>query len=80
MIPKNINRKAILEAIQVIDENGIPDTRQSRKYKLKYNEKLYPPKYLISIANKFVNGNELEPFSGGIEANSFLEKLGFEII
>jgi len=37
---------------------------------------------LISLANKFANGNELLPteFSGGLETNNFLKKLGFEIV
>ncbi len=49
---------------------------------MKYNGRFYPPKYLISVANKIINGNELEPFAfgGGAETNGFLEKLGFEII
>jgi hypothetical protein len=82
MIPKNIDRKAILAAIQYIDEDGIPKARLSRTYNLKHNGKLYPPKYLISIANQIVNGNELEPFmfGGGAETNGFLEKMGFEIV
>lgn len=82
MIPKNIDRQAVLSAIQFIDENGIPKTRLSRTYNLKYNGRLYPPKYLISIANKIVNGNELKPFDfgGGVETNGFLRKLGFEVI
>ena len=65
MIPKNIDRKAVLAAIQNIDENGIPRTRLSRTYNLKYNGRFYPPKYLISVANKIINGNELEPFAFG---------------
>jgi hypothetical protein len=65
MIPQNIDRKVILAAIQNIDENGIPKARLSRTYNLKYNGKLYPPKYLISVANKIINGNELEPFAFG---------------
>lgn len=82
MIPKNIDRQAILAAIQTVDENGIPKQRLSRTYNLKYNDRLYPPKYLISVANRIKNGAELEPFAfgGGAETNSFLEKLGFEII
>lgn len=47
-----------------------------------FNSKRYPPKYLISIANKYANGEELHPsdFSGGRESNSYLSELGFEII
>ncbi len=82
MIPHNIDRQSVLDAIRYIDENGIPKTRISRTYNLKYNGNLYPPKYLISIANKIANGHELRPFEfgGGVETNSFLEKLGFDII
>lgn len=82
MIPHNIDRASILAAIQNIDETGVPKTRLSRTYNLQHNGKLYPPKYIISIANRIVNGKELEPyeFGGGTETNSFLKKLGFEII
>ncbi|MHA1918482.1 MAG: hypothetical protein ACTSWX_01955, partial [Promethearchaeota archaeon] len=42
----------------------------------------YPPKYVISLANKFVNGKELSPslFNGGKESNDYLSKLGFRIV
>ena len=82
MIPKNIDHHAIISAIQYIDENGIPKNRLSRTYNLVYNGNLYPPKYLISVANRISNGKELEPFEfgGGVETNSFLKNLGFEII
>lgn len=82
MIPTNISREHILKAIQYVDTCGIPKSRLSRKHSVKYNGRLYPPKYLISIANKYANDTELEPtcFSGGYEANSYLEKLGFIIV
>lgn len=82
MIPNNIDRQAVLEAIKYIDKHGIPKNRVSRNYNVKCNGRLYPPKYLISIANKLVNSKELEPFSfgGGAETNNFLRKLGFEVV
>lgn len=82
MIPNNIDRQAVLEAIQYIDIHGIPKNRLSRTYNVKYNDHLYPPKYLISIANKLINSKELEPFlfGGGAETNNFLRKLGFEVV
>jgi hypothetical protein len=81
MIPKNIIRNHILNAIQKVDLNGIPKGRDSKKFKLVYKAKIYPPKYLISIANQLANGEELESsgFSGGRETNNYLEWLGFEI-
>ena len=81
MIPKNIEKAHVLRAIQEIDSVGIQNERLSRKFQLKYNGKNYPPKYLLSIANKYANGQELLPsdFSGGNESNNFLRALGFEI-
>ena len=82
MIPKNISRENVLDSIKLIENEGIPKSRLSRKYNVVYNGKLYPPKYLISVANKLANNIDLPPyeFNGGIETNTFLEKLGFEII
>jgi len=82
MIPENINQNHILKAIREIDMNGVPKGRKSRKFQLFYNGKHYPPKYVISLANKYANGMGLEPseFSGGQETNNFLKKLVFEVV
>lgn len=82
MIPKNITREHVLNAIAEADRNDYPEGRGSKKFFLEYDQKDYPPKYIISLANKFANGVELdsEGFSGGKETNEFLEKLGFKII
>jgi 5-methylcytosine-specific restriction enzyme A len=82
VIPKNLTKKDIFKAIQEIDVNGIPLNRNSTGWDVLYDGKHYPPKYLISIANKFTNGEELQPqeFSGGSESNKFLMSLGFEIV
>lgn len=82
MIPENISRKNVLEAIEEIDRTGIPNGRTSKEFKLLFKGKLYPPKYVISLANKYANGEELNSsvFSGGNETNSLLERFGFEII
>ncbi|MDF2545771.1 MAG: hypothetical protein K0R93_669 [Anaerosolibacter sp.] len=82
MIPKNISREHIIKAIKEIDVSGTPELRNSTKYDLLYMGKKYPPKYVISIANKYVNGNELiaKKFTGGDATNDFLIKLGFEVV
>jgi hypothetical protein len=81
-IPKNISSSHVEQAIQEIDRSGIPDRRESTKYVLTYNDKNYPPKLVISIANKYANGEELSSskFNGGRESNTFLTSLGFSII
>ncbi|MCD6535735.1 MAG: hypothetical protein J7K49_01715 [Thaumarchaeota archaeon] len=82
MIPKNIRKEHIIKAIGEIRKSGIPKGRRSRKFVLKFEGKSYPPKYVISLANKYANGAELNPseFSGGRESNDFLRALGFQIV
>lgn len=82
MIPQNIDEAAVLAAINQINDEGVPASRQSRTYYIKYEDRLYPPKYVVSLANKMVNGCELPAyeFHGGEETNSFLSALGFTIV
>jgi hypothetical protein len=80
-IPKNITKEDIIKAINFIDNNGVPHGREQKKFNIKYNGHNYPPKYTISVANRYANGKELNPrlFSGGDETNPFLEARGFTI-
>src|SRR5262245_6273339 len=82
MIPSNISREHVLAALREIDSDGVPQGRESTKFTLVYDGKPYPPKYVISLANKFVNGKELRStlFNGGAETNDFLRRLAFTII
>lgn len=82
MIPKNIEREHVIKAIEEIKRNGIPTGRNSKKFLLKFNGQYYPPKYVISLANKYANGEVLNfaQFNGGKETNDFLRNLGFSII
>jgi hypothetical protein len=82
VIPKNTKREHIVKAIEEIETKGIPTSRASKKYLLEHNGKYYSPKYVISLANKYANGKELNPskFSGGDESNKFLTHLGFNIV
>jgi MoxR-like ATPase len=82
MIPQNIKNEHIIKAIEEVEKSGIPKDRSSDRYDLEYNKRYYPPKYIISIANKYANGNDLDhsEFLGGSEANDFLESLGFNIV
>ena len=80
MIPQNITREHIIQAIQEINSIKIPINRESGNYDLFFEGKRYPPKYVISIANKYANGQELDSKQfDAIEAKTFLPKLGFEI-
>jgi hypothetical protein len=81
LIPSNISREHILTALREIDSAGVPHGRESTRFTLVYESKPYPPKYVISLANKFANGRALRPsdFNGGTETNGYLDKLGFYI-
>ncbi len=83
-IPENISKNDILQAIAKIDKEGIPYDADSQYYDLIYKEKRYPPKVVLSYANIFANGVELDraTFEGGRNKKSFklLETLGFNIV
>lgn len=80
-IPKNILKEHIDKAISEVNESQIPNQRHSRNYILVVDSKELPPKYVISIANKYANGLELESDAfNAIEAKNYLIKNGYEII
>jgi len=82
MIPKNITKKHIVEAINEIKRSGVPEGRSGKKFRLEYNGQCFPPKYTISLANEYANGKRLDSseFSGGNESNRFLRSLGFNVV
>jgi len=81
MIPSNIKKEHILKAIEYIDKNGVPPGRGSTVFVLEYDGKRYPPKYVISIANKYANGEELDGQKFiSHEANRVLSRLDFKIV
>jgi hypothetical protein len=81
MIPKNISKDHIINAIKMVEKFGIPSGHESVKFNLLYEGKTYPPKYVIALANQIANREILKSseFNGGLETNSFLERLGFKI-
>jgi 5-methylcytosine-specific restriction protein B len=81
-IPKSITREHALQALAEIEPEAILSKREATKYALIFNQHLLPPKYVLSIANRYANGEELpaSDFSGGEEANTFLQSLGFAVV
>jgi 5-methylcytosine-specific restriction protein B len=81
--PINIEKEHLLKAIQKIDLEGVTSDEDSNYYDVKYGNKFYPPKLVVSYANFFANGIELDrkSFEGGTGSPCFklLEKHGFEI-
>lgn len=79
--PNNISKQNIIEAIQYIDDNGVPDKNKSTKYELVNSSgKKYPPKYVVAVANHLVNNVDIltSDFDAGA-AIKFLENLDFVI-
>ncbi len=77
-IPNNLTKQNVLDAIEYIEQNGVPDRNQSTKYDVVSDSgKKYPPKYVVAVANHLANKVDIsgEEFTT-IEANNFLKKLG----
>lgn len=82
-IPENITVKNIQRAIDRIETDGIPGHRKSLKYFLRFKNHLYPPKYVISVANYYANGEMLSADAkvfNSYQARNYLESLEFEVI
>ena len=56
MIPSDLEEKHFLEAASHIDREGVPFPRRSVHYDLVLGGNRYPPKYIISLANRFASG------------------------
>lgn len=79
-IPLSIKKEHVLKAIEEIDKTGIPLERESKSYSLLFNNKEYPPKYVICIANKYASSEELVfNYFNSLQAVSYLENLGLTI-
>lgn len=79
-IPK-ITRQNVLDALEYIDENGVPFHNQSTQYDLVSDDgKKYPPKYVIAVADHIANGTPISVDTfHGTEARKRLEKLEFVV-
>lgn len=79
-IPSNITEANIHQAVEEIGDSTIPANRASRIYDLVIDNHRYPPKYVLGIANKHANGEELDDrdFTAP-QAVAFLRKLGFQV-
>lgn len=81
--PSNIEKEHLLKAFQKINQEGVTSLEDSNYYEVKFAEKFYPPKLVVSYANIYANGFELDrkSFEGGVGTPCFklLEKHGFEI-
>lgn len=77
----NLTKQSIDEALQYIDDKGIPEPNRSTKYELvTENGKKYPPKYTIAVADHIQNGKTISTDGfNSIEAKNYLKNLGYNI-
>ena len=59
MIPKEITRDHIIQAIQKIKNEEIPEKRESIKFDLVFKDEKFPHKLVLSIAGRYTIGQEL---------------------
>lgn len=82
-VPQNIERAHLLRAIGEIRQQGVPSRAQSNTYDVVHEGERFPPKLVVSIANRYANGEELDrqTFNGGVNTDAFrlLEREGFKI-
>ncbi len=82
-IPQNITKVDLINGAEKIINEGIPSNAHSSTYDVFYKNALLPPKLVVSYANIYRNGSELErnTFEGGLNTACFklLEDNGFKI-
>ena len=84
-IPENIDRSHIVQAIQAIRKDGVPQGRKSSTYVVEFEGEYFPPPLLVGMANFYANGEELGGLGKhvkggrGTKCFSILEKAGFDI-
>lgn len=78
-----VSREEILKALQTFDDEKRDspewqgwETRKNQEYAISYQDQIYPPKEVISMAT----GVPVGKFRGGEQTNSYLRKRGFEVI
>lgn len=80
-IPTAIRSSHIVRAIKEIDKSGVPKLRRSKTWDLVHDGKKYPPKYVVSLACKYVSGEELNSESFITDdARRFLKKMKFCVV
>jgi hypothetical protein len=75
-----IERQHILEAIAEIDRDEYDPMYESHRYSLIFNNRNYPPKHVVRLANRIAYGGNLDALTFfPYEANRLLKKLGFTV-
>ena len=79
MIASELTEAHIQQALQQIDDEGVPDRRKSRRYDLMVRGKAYPPKYVVSLATALARDSESVPGFNAVEAKNYFVARDYEI-
>ncbi len=80
MIPEGLTNVHLQQAVEYINRHGVTNRRRSTRYDLIINGRNYPPKYVISIANRYLNHEEWPPTNfNAVEAKDYFICRGYEI-
>lgn len=81
MIPPGLTKSHFKNAAAEIDRDGVPKDRASVHYDLVLGGKLYPPKYVISIAQKYATGEEYPAYDfNAVETKNYFRARGYTVI
>lgn len=60
MATPKLKKQDVIDALNFIDENGVPEHNTSVKYVLvSENGKKYPPKYVVAVADHLANSTDI---------------------
>lgn len=77
----NLTKENINQAIQYIDANGVPPGYKSKTADLIVNEKAYPPKYVLAVAQQLADGSDIDVKDFHTkDAVRFLQEKGYNIV
>lgn len=81
MATPKLKKQDVIDALNFIDENGVPEHNTSVKYILVSEDgKKYPPKYVVAVADHLANSTDISTESfNSVDAKKYLESLGFTI-
>lgn len=76
----HLKKKHVLKALFQIDLDGVPPNNQWNQYWIKYNKRLYPFRYAVSLAHGFTTNVKTElSFSSNDSTRNHIANLGFQI-
>jgi len=82
MIPPNVRKTHLDQAIRRVRRDGVPPRRRGRAYELVVDGASLPPKYVLAVAIELATGTHpsSDSFGGGAETNDFLRSHGFTVV